>query len=330
MLLSDYDYALDESLIAKYPPKVRGASRLLGLNRTTGQLTDSHYRDLADFLQAGDVLVLNETKVMSARMFFLDEQGREREVVLLEKHGDKMETILYRGKLREGEVLALRKRPEIKTKVLEILGGGIARVDQDLLEIAVKYGEVPLPPYLKREADQDDTTRYQTEFAKHLGSAAAPTASLNLTEEILQKAKQKGVRVAKLTLHVGLGTFLPIRTDDLTDHKMHSEYYEIPPATLAALQEAKRVVAVGTTVVRALESFAETKQPSGETKIFIYPGYQFKLVGAMLTNFHAPKSTVLMMAAAFAGWENLRRAYEHAAANRYAFLSYGDSMMVYS
>jgi len=330
MLLSDYDYELSEERIAKYPPKVRGSSRLLGLNRQTGALTDSKYRDLADFMAEGDVLVLNDTKVMPSRLFLMGESGREHEVVLLEKHGgDAQDSILYHGKLRAGDVLALKKQPEIKIEIIEILGDGVARVDRDLAEIAISYGEVPLPPYLRREAEASDTLRYQTEFAKQLGSAAAPTASLNLTEEILERVRAKGVKIVKLTLHVGLGTFLPIRTDDLTNHKMHSEYYEIPEETARVLEEAKRVVALGTTVVRALESYANSKELNGETDIFIYPSYQFKLVGAMLTNFHAPKSTVLMMAAAFAGWDNLKQAYEHATRQKYDFLSYGDSMIIY-
>ncbi|MDR0979704.1 MAG: tRNA preQ1(34) S-adenosylmethionine ribosyltransferase-isomerase QueA [Candidatus Nomurabacteria bacterium] len=347
MLLSDYSYDLPEDLIAKYPPEVRGGSRLLVLDHKTGELKDSFYRDLPDFLRAGDVLVLNETKVMSARLFMLDEQGKEHELIVLENHGKTQDMALYRGKLRMGDVLCLKKMQAQKVRVAEILDGGIARVEVirgdvmakpesenalNLAELAAKYGEVPLPPYLKREAEESDLERYQTEFAKNLGSAAAPTASLNLTREIIQRAEAKGVKVAKLTLHVGLGTFLPIRTDDLTDHKMHSEYYEIPETTLRAIEDAKlnggRVVAVGTTAARALESFATSGEARGETQIFIYPGYEFKLVDALLTNFHAPKSTVLMLAAAFAGWQNLKRAYEYAVAEKYALLSYGDSMLI--
>jgi len=336
--LSDYNYELPEGLIAKYPPEVRGGSRLLVLERETGALIDSWYRDLAEFLRPGDLLVLNETKVMKARMFFLDEQDREHEIVLLEKHGDiggagagKM--VLYRGRLREGEVLRLRECPDTQIAITEVIEGGIAKINRDLTEVAAGYGRTPLPPYLRREAEKSDEERYQTEFARHLGSAAAPTASLNLTKEILGAVEAKGVKVVKLTLHVGLGTFLPIRTDDLTAHKMHAEYYEISAEAERALEGARdkggRIVAVGTTVVRALESYASSGKARGETEIFIYPGYDFKLVDAMLTNFHAPKSTVLMMAAAFAGWDNLEKAYEHAKREEYAFLSYGDSMLVY-
>lgn len=333
MLLSDYNYDLPEELIAKHPPETRGGSRLLALDRRSSELQDSFYKDLPNFLYAGDVLVLNETKVMNARLFFLDEKAKEHEIVLLEKHGGTQDLVLYRGKLKVGDILSLRNKPEIKTKVKEVLDGGIARVDQDLLEIAMKYGEVPLPPYLKRKANEEDSERYQTEFAKSLGSAAAPTASLNLTEDIIKRAEEKGVKIARLTLHVGLGTFLPIRTDDLANHKMHSEYYEIPDETIQLIKEAKnqgsRIVAVGTTAARALESYAQSGEANGETSIFIYPGFEFKVVDALLTNFHAPKSTVLMLAAAFAGWENLQNAYAHAVCEKYAFLSYGDSMLIY-
>jgi S-adenosylmethionine:tRNA ribosyltransferase-isomerase len=329
MLLSDYNYDLPEELIAKYPPQVRGSSRLLALNRETGELTDNFYRDLPDFLGEGDLLVLNETKVMNARLFFLDGQGKEHEIILLEKHGGAQNTILYRGKLHVGDRLTLREHPTVAIAIVELLGGGIAKINQDLTGAATKYGKVPLPPYIKREVEKNDSERYQTEFAKNLGSAAAPTASLNLTEEIIDRAKEEGVKIAKLTLHVGLGTFLPIRTDDLTDHKMHSEYYEIPEETAQAIMAAKRVVAVGTTVARALESYASSGRSAGETDIFIYPGYEFKLVDALLTNFHAPRSTVLMLAAAFAGWNNLQNAYKHAVNEEYAFLSYGDSMFIY-
>jgi S-adenosylmethionine:tRNA ribosyltransferase-isomerase len=192
---------------------------------------------------------------------------------------------------------------------------------------------VPLPPYLHRDATEADKERYQTVWAKNTGSAAAPTASLNMTEDLLKRLQDKGVKVCYLTLHVGLGTFLPMRTDNVEDHKMHSEWFYIPEETLAAIKEAKangsRVVSLGTTVARTLEFYAKTGKTTGEDDIFIYPGFEFKIVDALLTNFHAPKSTVLMLASAFAGWDHLHEAYKHAVAEKYNFLSYGDSTFIY-
>ena len=214
--------------------------------------------------------------------------------------------------------------------ITKILGNGIADVESSvsLSELAQLYGEVPLPPYLHRDASEEDKKRYQTIFAKNMGSAAAPTASLNMTDELLEKLKQKGVIIKYLTLHVGLGTFLPIRSDKIEDHKMHSEWFNIPEDTIAAIKNAERVVALGTTVARTLEYYAQTGKTEGEDDIFIYPGYEFKIVDALLTNFHAPKSTVLMLASAFAGWDNLKNAYNHAIEEKYNFLSYGDSMLI--
>ena len=214
--------------------------------------------------------------------------------------------------------------------IKRILGNGIAEVKSDtsLAELAEKYGTVPLPPYLHRDATDDDKKRYQTVWAKNMGSAAAPTASLNMTEELLERLRKKGVIIKYLTLHVGLGTFLPMRTDKVEDHHMHSEWFNIPEDTLSAIKSAKRVVAVGTTVARTLEYYGKTGKTSGEDDIFIYPGFEFKVIDALLTNFHAPKSTVLMLASAFAGWEHLHNAYDHAVAEKYNFLSYGDSMLI--
>ena len=246
--------------------------------------------------------------------------------------------------------------------VQHILGNGIAEVESDtpLAELAEKYGTVPLPPYLHRDATEDDKKRYQTVWAKSMGSAAAPTASLNMTDELLEKLRKKGVIIKYLTLHVGLGTFLPIRTDKIEDHKMHSEWFNIPDDTVKAINDRKtslegnpqslrglsdepredgreerpekevsgRIIALGTTVARTLEYYAKTGKTSGEDDIFIYPGFEFKLVDALITNFHAPKSTVLMLASAFAGWDHLKSAYDHAIAEKYNFLSYGDSMLI--
>ena len=327
MLVSDYNYNLPEERIAKFPPKERGTTRLLVLNRETGAIEDSYYRNLADFLNPGDVLILNDTRVMQSRLFCTLPDGRERELVVLEKHGDEPQRVMYRGKLHDEDILYIDNN---QIKIINILGNGIAEIESDvpLAELAEKYGTVPLPPYLHRDATDDDKKRYQTVWAKNMGSAAAPTASLNMTEDLLNRLREKGVIIKYLTLHVGLGTFLPMRTDKVEDHHMHSEWFNIPDDTLAAIKTAKRVVAVGTTVARTLEYYAKTGKTTGEDDIFIYPGFEFKIVDALLTNFHAPKSTVLMLASAFAGWDHLHAAYDYAVEHEYNFLSYGDSMFI--
>ena len=356
MLVSDYNYDLPEERIAKFPPKERGSTRLLVLNRQTGETEDSYYRNLDEYLNPGDLLILNDTRVMQSRLFCKLPDGRKRELVVLEKHGNEPQRVMYRGKLHDGDTLYVinngsfeehvwrRAKHEateprndgsegaIRERILinHILGNGIAEVESDtsLTELAEKYGTVPLPPYLHRDATDDDKKRYQTVWAKNMGSAAAPTASLNMTEELLERLRKKGVIIKYLTLHVGLGTFLPMRTDKVEDHHMHSEWFNIPEDTLFAIKSAKRVVAVGTTVARTLEYYGKTGKTSGEDDIFIYPGFEFKVIDALLTNFHAPKSTVLMLASAFAGWEHLHNAYDHAVAEKYNFLSYGDSMLI--
>ena len=384
MLVSDYNYELPEERIAKYPPKERGTTRLLVLNRETGDIKDSYYKNLDKYLNPGDLLILNDTRVMQSRLFCELPDGRKRELVVLEKHGDEPERVMYRGKLHDGDKLFVKfeglrsaaarvlassahgdgpdeRDPRIDKKfvvVKKILGNGIAEVESEtpLTELAEKYGTVPLPPYLHRDATEDDKKRYQTIWAKNMGSAAAPTASLNMTDELLEKLRKKGVIIRYLTLHVGLGTFLPMRTDNVEDHKMHSEWFNIPEDTLEAIksitsegdahmgtpkmfaegkilgdnarQDPPRVIALGTTVARTLEYYAKTGKTSGEDDIFIYPGFEFKLVDALITNFHAPKSTVLMLASAFAGWDHLKNAYEHAIKEEYNFLSYGDSMFI--
>ena len=357
MLVSDYNYNLPEERIAKFPPEERGTTRLLVLNRKTGEVTDSYYRKLDEFLQAGDVLILNDTRVMQSRLFCTLPDGRERELVVLEKHGDEPQRVMYRGKLHDGDVLTVG---ESKVEIKKILGNGIAEVESEipLPELAEKYGTVPLPPYLHRDAEEADKKRYQTVWAKNMGSAAAPTASLNMTEDLLRRLAERGVIIKYLTLHVRLGTFLPMRTDKVEDHKMHSEWFNIPEDTLREIERIKggwpnlgdpqpslsedggkcedrtrpnnasRIVAVGTTVARTLEYYAKTGKTSGEDDIFIYPGFEFKIVDALVTNFHAPKSTVLMLASAFAGWDNLHRAYDYAVEHDYNFLSYGDSMLI--
>ena len=374
MKLEDYTYNLPENLIAAHPPKVRGASRLLALNRKTGEISDSFYRNIADFFEKGDVLILNDTKVIKARIFTQKESGAERELVILERHGgdDDWHThkVMYRGKIKAGDVLTVKNSSE-KITVEQILGDGLAIVscEKDLREVCENFGTVPLPPYMRRDATALDIERYQTVFAEEKGSVAAPTASLNMTPEILETLRAKGVKICYLTLHVGLGTFMPIRVDNLEEHKMHQEYFESPPETCAEIQRAKnegaRVFALGTTVARTLEYAGEEilakknemfasssiqataseaegfereaqhedssqgEKLRGEADIFIYPGYEFKIVDGLMTNFHAPKSTVLMLASAFASWEHLSKAYAHATEQDYHFLSYGDSMIIF-
>ena len=346
--VSDFSYELPEDLIAQHPPKQRGHSRLLVLDKQARTVVHKRYDDLAHYVQLGDVVVLNDTKVIKARLIAQNLKGQLRELLLLEDHHNTDFTrrkALYRGKLHGGEQLDVKGT----TITIEaVLDGGIAEISssQNLLDLAEHEGSVPLPPYMHREATPEDVARYQTVFARDPGSVAAPTASLNFTHELEAKLKAKGVKLVYLTLHVGLGTFLPIRSDKVEAHHMHSEYFEIPPETIQAIQQAKqsgnRVLAIGTTVARTLEyayshflslikdgPFAERGDVvSGEADIFIYPGYGFKVVDALLTNFHAPKSTVLMLAAAFAGWDNLQAAYKEAIRENYAFLSFGDSMLI--
>lgn len=374
MELKDYTYELPEDQIAAHPPKIRGTSRLLALNRKNGEITDSFYKNIADFFEKGDLLILNDTKVIKARLFATKENGAERELVILERHSFDSDwhkhKVMYRGKLKAGNKLFVKNSsPEEKNQnqnskaeivVEEILGDGIAIVSSkaDLRELCENFGTVPLPPYMRRDATPLDIERYQTVFAEEKGSVAAPTASLNMTEEILDSLRKKGVKIKYLTLHVGLGTFMPIRVEKIEEHKMHQEYFEIPAETAEEIrkthQNGGRVFALGTTVARTLEyahnaifekslngnsgnredlskvSKNQNGDLSGEADIFIFPGYEFKTIQGLITNFHAPKSTVLMLASAFAGWENLKNAYNHAIQNgEYKFLSYGDSMIIY-
>lgn len=374
MELKDYTYELPEDQIAAHPPKIRGTSRLLALNRKKGEITDSFYKNIADFFEKGDLLILNDTKVIKARLFATKENGAERELVILERHSFDSDwhkhKVMYRGKLKAGNKLFVKNSsPEEKNQnqnskaeivVEEILGDGIAIVSSkaDLRELCENFGTVPLPPYMRRDATPLDIERYQTVFAEEKGSVAAPTASLNMTEEILDSLRKKGVKIKYLTLHVGLGTFMPIRVEKIEEHKMHQEYFEIPAETAEEIRKTHRnggrVFALGTTVARTLEyahnaifekslngnsgnredlskvSKNQNDDLSGEADIFIFPGYEFKTIQGLITNFHAPKSTVLMLASAFAGWENLKNAYNHAIQNgEYKFLSYGDSMIIY-
>lgn len=336
----DFDYELPEEHIAIYPPAERGSTRLLLLRKESGTISHDRYSNLAQYLREGDLLVLNRTKVVRARLFARKSTGAKIELMLLEKHRDEQDLVLYRGKLKKGDTLLSHERELV---VSEIAGEGIARLsisgEGSVRDFFDAHAGMPIPPYLKRCAEELDIERYQTVFAELPGSVAAPTASLNLTSELLEEVAQKGVEVASLVLHVGLGTFLPVRVEELSEHVMHREFYSIPSETIMKIREVKasggRIVAVGTTVTRALEHASmhllegsAAGPVNGEADIFIYPGYRFNVVDTLLTNFHAPRSTVLLLAAAFAGPDNLRRAYLAALAEGYRFLSYGDSMLI--
>lgn len=343
MNVSDFDYNLPKNLIAQRPPLRRGGSRLLVLDRKTGAITHSLYKNLPEFLLPGDALIINDTRVIPARLHAIRANGAKRELLLCEQHehtaaATHSALAVYRGTLQKGEELRVGMARVI---VDALLPGGMARISSTtpIATLVKRYGRVPLPPYINRPDTASDRRRYQSVLGIYPGSVAAPTASLNITRPLINKIKLRGVRVCPLTLHVGLGTFLPIRVENLVEHKMHSEFFYIPQETIAAIKKTKknggRVIAVGTTAARALESAWAINSPridrgarSGEATLFIRPGYTFLAVDCLLTNFHAPRSTVLILAAAFAGKENLQRAYQEAIEKKYKFLSYGDSMLI--
>ncbi|SMC24321.1 S-adenosylmethionine:tRNA ribosyltransferase-isomerase [Andreprevotia lacus DSM 23236] len=336
MQVADFDYHLPEHLIAQFPPEVRGASRLLHVDGA--KLADGMFADLPKLLRVGDILVFNDTKVIKARLF-----GEKAS-------GGKIEALVERV-LDEHRALAhvrASKAPKPGT-VLHFNGGASAVMverrgdlfllefagEQTVLELLEHAGELPLPPYITHTPDDDDAKRYQTVYARDPGAVAAPTAGLHFTEDLLHTLRGMGVHTAFLTLHVGAGTFQPVRVDDVADHVMHHERYSIPAATVDAIKAAKaaggRVIAVGTTSLRALEAASQhglLAEPEGDTDIFITPGYQFHAVDRLITNFHLPKSTLLMLVSAFAGYDVMRSAYAHAVAQGYRFFSYGDAMLL--
>jgi S-adenosylmethionine:tRNA ribosyltransferase-isomerase len=337
MQLADFDFHLPPELIAQHPAAERTASRLLHLDGNTGLLEDRHFRDLPSQLRAGDVLVFNNTKVIKARLHGQKASGGKVEALV--------ERILANGFRALAHVRA-SKSPLPGSTILFAEGVAatmVRRVDDlfeldfgaSVHEILERIGEVPLPPYIEHSADSDDESRYQTVYARHPGSVAAPTAGLHFDDAMLETLRAQGVALAYVTLHVGAGTFRPVRDDDISKHVMHSERYDVPAETVAAIAEAKakggRVIAVGTTSMRTLEAASREGQlqaESGETSIFITPGYEFRTVDRLITNFHLPKSTLLMLVSAFAGTENIQRAYAHAVAERYRFFSYGDAMLL--
>lgn len=339
MKKSDFYFDLPEELIAQTPLERRDASRLLKLDRQTGAIAHRHFYDLPEYLNAGDCLVLNDSRVLPARLIGNRSTGGSVEVVLLrDLGGGKWECLTRPGrKTRPGAELTFGGGALTATVVDAIEDGNkILQFHYEgiFLEILEKLGKMPLPPYIK--AELEDSERYQTVYSKALGSAAAPTAGLHFTQDLLDKIAAKGVRVCYVTLHVGLGTFRPVKEENIQDHAMHSEFCIVPEETARIINETKanggRIIAVGTTTCRTLESFAEpdgTMQgKSGWTNIFIYPGYQFRCIDALVTNFHLPESTLIMLVSALAGRENILHAYEVAVAEKYRFFSFGDAMFI--
>ena len=338
MKISDFDFELPEHLIAQHPPEVRGSSRLLVALPDT-PLRDASFADLPDYVAAGDVLVFNNTKVMKARLF-----GQKAS-------GGKIEALIERVLDAHTALAHIRSSKSPKPGAELIFEGGIRAVmleragelfclrfegEASVYDLLEQNGRLPLPPYIERAADDNDDSRYQTVYAKHQGAVAAPTAGLHFTDELLAHLKAKGVEMTEVTLHVGAGTFQPVRVDNISEHKMHSEWFEVSAQTVAVIEAAKargnRVWAVGTTSMRALESAArETGRLSagqGDTDIFITPGYRFNVVDRLITNFQLPKSTLLMLVSALSGTPHIRQVYAHAVAAEYRFFSYGDAMIL--
>lgn len=341
MKLDMFDFHLPEELIAQVPLEDREASRLMVLDKETGKLQHDVFSHITEYIKPGDCLVLNDTKVLPARLYGSKEgTGAKIEVLLLkQEHDDVWETLVKPAKrIKEGSTIVFGdgKLSAVCTGVLEH-GGRILEFKYDgiFYEILEKLGEMPLPPYIKEQLDDQD--RYQTVYARERGCAAAPTAGLHFTEDLLEKLKGMGVHIAFITLHVGLGTFRPVSVDDIDSHEMHSEFYQMTEGTARLLNDVKekggKIITVGTTSTRTLETIASRndgvfKEENGWTSIFIYPGYEFKGIDAMITNFHLPKSTLIMLISALAGREHVLHAYETAVEEKYRFFSFGDAMLI--
>lgn len=340
MKTSDFDYELPEELIAQTPLKKRDSSHLLILDKETGELEHEKFCNIINYLNKGDVLVLNDTKVIPARIIGVKEEtGAVIELLLLKDLGDSWECLSKPAKrLKVGTIITFGNG-ELKAEVIEKLIDGLIRVkliyEGILMEILESLGTMPLPPYIHEKISEQG--RYQTVYAKNVGSAAAPTAGLHFTKELLKKIEAKGVIITYVTLHVGLGTFRPVEEENILEHKMHSEYYIMNKETANILNKAKeekrRIIAVGTTSTRTLETIATNNngkfiETSGNTNIFIYPGYEFKAIDCLITNFHLPKSTLLMLVSALAGKDNIFKAYKEAIDKKYRFFSFGDAMFI--
>jgi len=340
MKLADYDYYLPEELIAQDPAQIRDSSRLMVLQREKQIIYHHIFKDLISYLNAGDTLVLNNTKVIPARLLGVKKDtGAKVEFLLLQrKEKNVWESLVKPGKKLKPGSKVIFGNGELEAEVLDTteVGGRLVRFFYDGVfeEVLDKLGQMPLPPYITKQLS--DKQRYQTVFAKEEGSAAAPTAGLHFTESLLNEIKEKGVKVVFLTLHVGLGTFRPVKEEEITNHKMHSEFYQLPAVTVNSILESKltgkKVIAVGTTTTRVLESVAAKygclQEAEGWTDIFIYPGFQFKVIDGLVTNFHLPKSTLLMLISALAGREFVLNAYQKAVEEKYRFFSFGDAMLI--
>lgn len=340
MKVSDFDFYLPEELIAQCPLKERDSSRFMVVDRKTGEIEHKVFHDVIDYLKKGDTLVLNNTRVMPARLIGeKEETGGKIEFLLLKRiEGDKWECLAKPGKkakvgamftFGEGKLKAVVREIGLEgNRVIEFIYNGIFE------EILDELGQMPLPPYIHEKLD--DRERYQTVYSKEKGSAAAPTAGLHFTEDLLEKIREKGVNIAFVTLHVGLGTFRPVKVESIDEHIMHSEYYELDEENAKIINDTKkrgnRVIAVGTTSTRTLETIGnengEVRAQSGWTNIFIFPGYKFNIVDALITNFHLPESTLIMLVSALAGKENIMNAYKKAVEEKYRFFSFGDSMFI--
>ncbi|MGD6886110.1 tRNA preQ1(34) S-adenosylmethionine ribosyltransferase-isomerase QueA [Staphylococcus shinii] len=340
MDIEAFDYHLPDSLIAQTPLKNRDESRLLILGRQSGNIEHQHFKDVIDYLESGDTLVLNDTRVMPARLFGLKEEtGAKVEMLMLTQiEGNDWEVLLKPAKrIKVGNRLTFGEGKIVAECIKELdQGGRIMRLHYDgiLQERLDELGEMPLPPYIKERLDDQD--RYQTVYAKASGSAAAPTAGLHFTDELLARIRNKGVNIAFITLHVGLGTFRPVSVDNIDDHEMHSEYYQMDQETATLLNETKekghRIISVGTTSTRTLETIMQSNEEfvaqSGWTDIFIFPGFTFKAIDGLITNFHLPKSTLVMLVSAFSSRDNILNAYNQAVLSEYRFFSFGDAMLI--
>ena len=341
MKTDDFDYYLPEELIAQTPLEKRDSSRLLVLDKNDGSIEHKHFSDIIDYLEEGDTLVLNDTKVLPARLIGIKEETNAVIEVLLLKNivNDTWETLVKPARrIKEGTIVSFGDG-KLKMKCIKVLDDGIRHFEMIysgiFYEILEELGTMPLPPYIHEKLE--DQSRYQTVYAKEVGSAAAPTAGLHFTEELLKKIKNKKIDVCYITLHVGLGTFRPVSVENILEHEMHSEFYTMSKEVALKLNKAKkekrRIIAVGTTTTRTLETIATDnnglfKETSGFTKIFIYPGYQFKAIDALITNFHLPKSTLVMLVSAFCGREKILNAYKEAVKEKYRFFSFGDAMFI--
>lgn len=341
--LKDFSYDYPNELVAQYPANPRDHSRLMHLDRDTGKIRGGYFYEIEKYFKEGDVLVLNDTKVFPARLLARRPGGGRQEILLI-RPDDETEQ-LARAKIwrvlinHARQVRAGQKFIWGKFSVEILSDSGPERLAElsyngDLLSVLKSRGHVPLPPYMQRQDEKSDLENYQTVIAKNTGSVAAPTAALHFTHELLKKLEKKGVQIATVTLHVGPGTFLPVRTDDISQHRMHAEYFSITPKNVAIIREAKKekrsITAVGTTATRVLETLALTDflEQSGMTDIFITPGFKFRVVDRLITNFHQPESTLLMLVSAFAGRENILKAYKKAIKEKYRLFSYGDAMFI--